>query len=280
MQIKETYIALVVALESSIGRREAQSVAQIVFEDVFQWRSDQNDRLLSAEETKALQGIQQRLLQGEPMQYILGMADFYGLRFKVNPVVLIPRPETEELVYEILQSGRSTAWKSGLDIGTGSGCIPISLKKNKPEWSLTGLDVSAAALSVAEENADLNGVEVKWLEKNILEKAEWVSLPDYDFIVSNPPYIPHREKEVMTSGVIDYEPGLALFVPDDDPFLFYRTIIEFSLEKLTPKGALFFEVNEFNAQGLLKLVPQEFFQSVELLQDLQGKDRILYAQRT
>lgn len=273
-------MALVTSLEITMGRREAQSVAQIVFEDVFRWRSDQNDRSLSDDEQQALQPIQERLQNGEPVQYVLGMADFYGLRFKVSPAVLIPRPETEELVYEMLQRGKDVNWETGLDIGTGSGCIPISLKKNNPAWSLTGLDVSAAALSIAEENADLNGVEVKWLEKNILERSKWASLPDYDFIVSNPPYIPVREKEVMTASVIDYEPGLALFVPDDDPFLFYRTIIEFSLEKLRPKGALFFEVNEYNAQKLLKLVPQDFFGNVELLQDLQGKDRMLYAQRS
>lgn len=280
MQIKEAYVALVTSLEITMGRREARSVAQIVFEDVIRWRSDQNDRSLSDDEQQALQPIQERLQNGEPVQYVLGMADFYGLRFKVSPAVLIPRPETEELVYEMLQRGKNVHWETGLDIGTGSGCIPISLKKNNPAWSLTGLDVSAAALSIAEENAGLNGVEVKWVEMNILVRSKWASLPDYDFIVSNPPYIPVREKEVMTASVINYEPGLALFVPDDDPFLFYRTIIEFSLEKLRPKGALFFEVNEYNAQKLLKLVPQDFFGNVELLQDLQGKDRMLYAQRS
>lgn len=279
MTIQEALTQFVEALRSITDEREALSIAQIVFEDVFQWTRQQQDRIFAPEEEKALHQLQARLQTGEPLQYVLGMADFYGLRFKVNPSVLIPRPETEELVFEVLQRGKGKDWQTGLDIGTGSGCIPISLKKNFPAWSLSGMDVSAEALSVASDNAILNKVEVAWLQRDILLPEASLGLPNFDFIVSNPPYIPQREKQVMSSRVLDFEPPLALFVPDEDPFLFYRRITEFAVEKLNPQGALFFEVNEFNAKTLLEQMPQSFFGRIELLQDLQGKDRILYAQR-
>lgn len=279
MSTNEAFHDLIKSLENVMETREARNVAQIVFEDNLAWKQGQNARLLSQTELEELNRIEERLLSGEPLQYVLGMADFYGLKFKVSPAVLIPRPETEELVYHMLELAKQYDWHNGLDIGTGSACIPISLKKNRPDWTLTGMEVSQAALEVAKENAVLNGVEVNWIRASVLERNTWTDLPDYDFIVSNPPYIPYREKEVMTSSVIDFEPALALFVPDDDPLLFYRTIIDLAVQKLRPAGALFFEVNEFNATSLLKLIPKENFGRIELIKDMQGKDRMLYAQR-
>ncbi|MBX2873219.1 MAG: peptide chain release factor N(5)-glutamine methyltransferase [Saprospiraceae bacterium] len=278
MNAKEAYHQLVTSLESAMDTREAANVALIVFEDTLSWKQDQVSRVLSQSELQELIPIEERLLAGEPLQYVLGMADFYGLKFKVSPAVLIPRPETEELVYQILASGKQYSWKSGLDIGTGSGCIPISLKKDRPDWAMSGIDVSEAALTIASANASLNEVEIDWKWQDILDKDSWSKLPTFDFIVSNPPYIPQRERSLMHSTVIDHEPALALFVPDEDPFLFYRTIMQLAMQKLNPGGALFFEVNEFNAKALLKLVPDGLFDTVKLIPDMQGKDRILYGQ--
>ncbi len=276
--MKEAYDQLIDELKPILEAREAANVALIVFEDVFEWNRAQTNRSMTRTEQDELGQIKGRLLKGEPLQYVLGMADFYGLRFKVNQAVLIPRPETEELVYQILEQGKRYPWKTGLDIGTGSGCIPISLKNNRQDWELSGIDVSVEALAVAQENAALNEVEVVWNSLNILDRKAWASIPSYDFIVSNPPYIPDCEREIMTSSVIDFEPALALFVPDDDPFLFYRTILDLAIKKLNRGGALFFEVNEFNAEELLGLVPGGVFETVELIQDMQAKHRILYAQ--
>lgn len=280
MTTKEAHDQLMNALQVLMAAREASNVTLIVFEDVFEWKRDHPIRLMSEAEQEKFDEVKSRLLIGEPLQYILGLADFYGLKFRVSPAVLIPRPETEELVYQILEQGKQYPWETGLDIGTGSGCIPISLKKNHPNWRLSGMDISAEALEVAKENALINGVEVLWERQSILDREAWSSLPTYDFIVSNPPYIPDREREIMSSSVLDFEPSLALFVPDDDPFLFYRTIVDLAARKLNPGGALFFEVNEFNAEELLVFVPEGVFETVELIQDMQGKHRIFYAQRS
>lgn len=278
MTVKDAYSQLLGSLQTILEAREATNVTLIVFEDVFDWKRDKGNRQMSSSEQEKLMQIEQRLLTGEPLQYVLGLADFYGLKFKVNPAVLIPRPETEELVFQILERAKHYSWQTGLDIGTGSGCIPISLKKNRSDWDISAMEVSEQALEIAKQNALLNEVEVHWINQNVLEIGSWSDLPTYDFIVSNPPYIPDHERKMMTRSVIDFEPELALFVPDSDPLLFYRTILQLSTEKLKPGGALFFEINEFNAQDLLNLVPDQFFESVELIQDMQGKDRILYGQ--
>lgn len=279
MTTKEAISQLGESLQTIMDAREATNVANIVFEDVFAWKRGQGDRQLSNSEQEEWVQIKNRLLSGEPLQYVLGMADFYGLTFKVNPTVLIPRPETEELVYQILARAKDHSWSTGLDIGTGSGCIPISLKKSRPDWQLSAMEISHEALAVAQENAVLNEVNLQWIRQSVLEKANWSSIPSFDFIVSNPPYIPDREREVMSHSVIDFEPEIALFVPDADPFLFYRTILYLAEQKLNPGGALFFEVNEFNAKDLLGIVPDQLFESVELIQDMQGKDRIFYGQK-
>lgn len=280
MTAKEAYHHLVGSLQANMDAREAANVTSIVFEDVFHWKQGHDNRPLSNLEQDKLGQIGHRLLTGEPLQYVLGMADFYGLKFRVSPAVLIPRPETEELVYQILEKAKDRSWKTALDVGTGSGCIPISLKKSRPDWIVSGMDVSQEALEVARENADLNEVNVLWKKQDVLASQGWDTLPNYDLIISNPPYIPNRERQIMTSSVLDFEPGLALFVPDEDPFLFYRTILQMASIKLNSGGALFFEVNEFNARGLLRHVPEGLFESVDLIQDMQGKDRIFYGQKT
>ncbi|MCL4170510.1 UNVERIFIED_CONTAM: hypothetical protein GTU68_020684, partial [Idotea baltica] len=226
-----------------------------------------------------LSAILERLQANEPLQYILGEADFYGLKFEVTPAVLIPRPETEELVFQILEAGKNKEGQKGLDIGTGSGCIPISLKKNRPDWSLTGMDISEEALQVARRNALKNEVEVNWIVQDVLDEEAWDKLGRYDFIVSNPPYIPLEEKKVMPRQVLDYEPALALFVENDNALVFYRKIHDLAIRSLSTGGSLFFELNEFNARAVQAMVDLRFFTEAVLLPDMQGKDRMLYCQK-
>ena len=274
--IKDSFQNLVTQLQALYEEREATNIAAIVFEDEFEVRNFKRLDVLSTEQLDRLAAIEKRLLEKEPLQYVLGMADFYGLRFKVNSEVLIPRPETEELVLLVLEATESRKGEElkVIDIGTGSGCIPISLKKNRSAWDLTGVDVSPGAIEVAKGNADLNDCQVdfKWLD--ILDEKQWPK-STYDVIISNPPYIPPSEKSLMPAQVIEFEPDLALFTPEEYPFLFYHKILDFATRQLRPGGLLFFECNEYNAQTLLEEVlgHGEFEASIQ--KDLSGKDRML-----
>lgn len=263
-------------LATRFDSREAQSIARIVFEDCFGWKRHFQNFTLDAKQSAQLQHIWAELQAQKPLQYILGQADFYGLKFKVDSRVLIPRPETEELVEWILESLPNHA-KRILDIGTGSGCIPITLKKKLPATELYGLDVSADALRLAQENAVLNQVKVNWLELDVLQEEEWRNLGFFDVIISNPPYIPHREEALMPAQVRLYEPHLALFVEDEDPLLFYRIIVELGEAHLNAGGFLFFECNEYNASEVQALFRENRWEGVELRQDLSGKDRMIRA---
>ena len=259
------------------GEGEAQSIARIVFEDAFQIKNLTNQPFSNTDFEKLL-SIQKRLLNHEPVQYILGEADFYGLKFKVNENVLIPRPETEELVYWIIetaqQAGRSL---SILDIGTGSGCIPITLKTELPTCRISACDVSKEALKIARENAILNDTEIDFFQVDILDKKQWIMLNDFDIIVSNPPYIPHAERALMPENVLKFEPDLALFVEEDEPLIFYKTITEFALQKGNKNGWLFFEMNEYNAEEVANLLTINHLKSVQIQKDLQNKDRMIRA---
>ncbi len=271
---------LVQSLVPRYGTGEAHSIARIVFEDVFDSRMRTNPTF-SPEETTRFEDIQQRLLAGEPMQYILGEADFFGLKFLVTPAVLIPRQETEELVAWALDWVKMEGLKSPtvLDIGLGSGCIAVTLKKKRPDIRLFGLEKSPEALAVAQENARriLSDTEVAFFLGDIFW-AETMSLfPSLDVILSNPPYIPTHERDRMPEHVLAHEPALALFVEDADPLLFYRAIAHFSRQKLKPGGRLFFECNEFNAAEVARLLVQEGFMEVELRKDLSGADRMVSA---
>lgn len=266
---------LIAVLTPTVGEGEARSMARLVFEDVFDWRPGRRDRELSATEVEQLQQIKTRLAVNEPVQYITGRADFYGLQLKVTPAVLIPRPETEELVEWILdhRSEVSSA-ATVLDIGTGSGCIPLAIKQNWSAASVGGLDLSPDALAVAQENASELGLAVNWQEADILDEANWSSLPSCDIIVSNPPYIPHEEANLMPDSVKQYEPQMALFVENQDPLIFYRQIMRLALQRLQPGGFLFFECNEFNAEEVDQIGKQLGFTHTELRRDLQGKWRM------
>ena len=212
----------------------------------------------------------------KPIQYITGEAWFYGYRFEVNENTLIPRPETEELVEWIVESTKQEAGSKKLnilDIGTGSGCIPISLKKEIPNAIVSAIDVSEKALEMARKNAVDNEVEVSFILQNILESESLIE--KYDIIVSNPPYVRNLEKQEIKKNVLDYEPHLALFVEDTDALLFYRKIAQLALTSLTPNGKLFFEINQYLGKETVALLENLGFKNIELRKDFVGNDRMI-----
>ena len=233
----------------------------------------EKDRVLETFESDRIKVIVERLKTHEPIQYILGVAEFFGLELNVQPGVLIPRPETEELVDWICKT-KIPATAKMLDIGTGSGCIPLALKIELPAAEVMAVDVSENALLIATENAQKHQLEVTFELADILKWHER-SWPRFDVIVSNPPYVMEREKKQMEANVLEYEPGLALFVSDTDPLIFYRTIAQFASKQLNESGYLFFEINENWGDEMVELVKQLGFKSIELRRDLNGKNRML-----
>ncbi|SRX76052.1 peptide chain release factor N(5)-glutamine methyltransferase [Aequorivita antarctica] len=235
------------------------------------------ERIISEEASEKFQRALLRLKNHEPIQYILGETEFYGLLFKVNSNTLIPRPETEELVEFIISEQKLTAQNPQLttilDIGTGSGCIAISLAKNLFNSKLSALDISNEALKIAQENANLNNAEVEFFQVDILKTK---TLPkQYDIIVSNPPYVRELEKKQMQQNVLEYEPESALYVSNEDPLLFYRTISHLAKNHLRPNGKLFFEINEYLSEELNALLNSEGFRNIVIKKDIFGKDRMI-----
>lgn len=235
------------------------------------------EQIVADQNVQKFNDVLTRLKLYEPIQYILGKTEFFGLQFKVNPSTLIPRPETEELVEfilgEISQLEDKPETVELLDIGTGSGCIAISLAKNLENASISAMDISLEALEVAKENARTNQANVEFLECDILACN---SLPKrYDIIVSNPPYVRELEKEWMEPNVLKHEPDLALFVKDADPLLFYRKIAALAQANLKPNGKLFFEINEYLGNDLVALLEKMEFQQIGIRKDIFGKDRML-----
>lgn len=239
------------------------------------------ERELSNEQAAILYDIATQLQSGKPLQYILGKVEFYGLTFNVNPSVLIPRPETEELVEWVIQSvvsGQRSVVSSEisvLDIGTGSGCIAISLKKNIATAVVSAMDFSADALQTARGNAELNGAEVDFMEMDILSAK-----PDaakYDIIVSNPPYVTSVDKRQMHTNVTDFEPHTALFVPDEDPLLFYKAIADYAFQILKKPGMLFFEINESYGAETVAMLMEKGYNDIQLRKDISGRDRMVKA---
>ena len=240
---------------------------------------------LSEDDVEKWNAILAELQLEKPIQYITGEAWFFGLRFEVNENTLIPRPETEELVDWILSSSitQHPTLLTILDIGTGSGCIPISLKANLPQVNVSAIDVSEKALEVAKRNATSNKVEINFFQTNILEVEDLSQLPSpitdypspYNIIVSNPPYVRNLEKEEIKKNVLDYEPHLALFVEDTDALLFYRKIAQLALKNLSPNGLLFFEINQYLGEETVELLENLGFKNIELKKDMYGNDRMI-----
>lgn len=264
--------------------REAANICDWVLEQVTGQK--RIDRLINKqadlpeEQVIRLQQIIAELQTHRPVQYVLGEAWFAGMRFIVNESVLIPRPETEELVEWIVaecsKPDNGHRAHSILDIGSGSGCIPIALQKKLPQYTVSSIDISEAALAVASKNAVTLDADIRFQQFDFLEESNWPELPVFDVIVSNPPYIKQSEQSAMAKHVLDFEPSLALFVTDEDALVFYRKIAAFGKTHLSKGGALFLEINEALGKETVSLYEREGY-ATELRKDLQGKDRMIRA---
>ena len=280
-----TYQELWRPLTAVYDQREAQSVARMGLE--MRFGLTLADVLCGQMPDECeLQQIQQRLLAGEPVQYVIGEAEFGGRRFRVAPGVLIPRPETYELCQWVSNRGerREERGEKGeriLDIGTGSGCIACTLAAELPEAEVTAWDISEEALAIARENARRTQVHVSFEQVDILDPRLIAASPQnrYQVIVSNPPYICQKEQATMERHVLDHEPHLALFVPDDDPLLFYRAIARYASHALTPGGSLYFEINPLYATELSALLSAMSYHDIALKNDQFGKPRMIKATR-
>ena len=261
---------------------EIESFYYIILEEIHQFKridiALNPSRVLNSEELKRWQEIIFELKKQKPIQYILGKTDFFGLPFYVNENVLIPRPETEELVQLIIENNKlqsQTKEIKILDIGTGSGCIAIAIAKNIKNTIVYALDVSEKALFVAKKNADLNNVNIQFLQNDILNLNALVD--NFDIIISNPPYVRLKEKQEMNSNVLDFEPHLALFVSDEDPLLFYRKIVQLADKNLKEKGQLYFEINQYLGKEMIELIENNNFKEIKIVKDIYNNDRIIFA---
>ncbi len=284
MTIKEYYRHYLRKLQTIYDLDEASTITSWVFESkALLKRSDilkDQEQELQTDAIEKMNSSLQRLLQHEPVQYVLGETWFFNMRLKVNNYVLIPRPETEELAEWIInytkQHRQLEAHLSVLDIGTGSGCIAIALKKKLPNALVTAIDVSREALATAKENAIDNNVKVDFVQLDFLNEKNWGKLHKYNIIVSNPPYIPINEAEKLDKNITLFEPHQALFVPDQSPLLFYEKIAAFAKDHLDEKGKLFVETHEEFSNATAHLL-SKYFEKVELKQDMFGKNRMIKA---
>lgn len=261
-----------------LGEGETRSVTRLVLEDLFGARPGSRPRVLTQEEQLLAWTTINRLKAGEPTQYVTGIADFYGLQLTVTPAVLIPRPETEELVEWILEENPTGKPLRVLDVGTGSGCIALALKHKRPEWTVEALDVSQDALKIARANATKLNLEVLFTHFDFLQSGLGFPNGHFDLIVSNPPYIPPSERDRMGASTLAHEPDLALFVPEEDPLLFYGRLAEEGNEILTEKGRIYVETNEFNNDSVAELFRRLGYTGVTPKSDLQGKPRMISGQ--
>ena len=276
------YTTLRTSLQACYPMGEASAIARMVLTECFGISTMDiymgKDIQLSENDEQKLENILQRLKKFEPVQYILGRAQFCGRDFRVAPGVLIPRPETEELVEAILRDHPTTPPQRILDIGTGSGCIPITLAHHWPQSHVEGWDISSDALAIARCNNEEHHTRVAFLQHDILSDEECVVSQEggFDLIVSNPPYIKQCERLQMERNVLDWEPELALFVPDDDPLLFYRSITQRAAKGLlNPGGWLYFEINREHGAETVHLLETNGFTDVQLVKDLSANDRIV-----
>ncbi|WP_269241968.1 peptide chain release factor N(5)-glutamine methyltransferase [Flavobacterium limnophilum] len=311
MNIKNYRTQFIQELSPIYDAGEAESFFYLILEEKNQLKridlALNPDLTFSDEEIQLWNSILEQLKLEIPVQYLLGKTSFYGLDFEVNENVLIPRPETEELVEWIIQSTKvevgsqklsfdSAQDDSGkikiLDIGTGSGCIAVSLAKNIPNAQVFAIDVSGKALATAQKNAVINEVEVNFIKTDILKTNDLEKLPTvilsgvegqlpttFDIIVSNPPYVRELEKQEIKKNVLDNEPHLALFVDDNDALVFYRKIAELALKNLSPNGQLFFEINQYLGKEMMELLEKMGFKNVELRKDIYGNDRMIRGTR-
>lgn len=283
-------------LQTVYDERESSVIAAWVFEKLTGLsrpdRLKHRDDALHADQLHQLTAIVQRMQGNEPVQYVLGEAYFHGLKLFVDANVLIPRPETEELVAWIIADVKElgkpvfenttaeadqTRSLKILDVGTGSGCIALALKKAMPKAEVWGCDLSEGALNIARRNgADLN-IRVDFQQVDFLDATQWNSLPKVDIIVSNPPYIAENEKHDMPPNVVEFEPRSALFVPDENPLIFYEALARFGKEKLHQEGCIYVEIHEAQGAAVAELFKKAMYEEVQLKKDMQGKDRMIKA---
>ena len=277
MKLKEAIEQLRSGLAGVAEPQEVQAMIRIICEDIFNY--DQVDVALRQESElpdfaqERVTEIIARLRRHEPLQYIVGSARFHGHRFKVTPAVLIPRPETEQLIDMIIDENSASDLRV-LDMGTGSGCIAISLARALRFAQVDALDVSRDALAVARENAAALKVKVRFFESDMLSPQPPAR---YDIIVSNPPYVCWSERESMERNVLDYEPGQALFVPDNDPLLFYKAIAAYAAASLEQGGRLYLEINQRFGNEIKRLLEDHGFDEVRIIEDSYGKTRFAAA---
>jgi release factor glutamine methyltransferase len=288
MRIKQYRTQFIQTLTPFYDKEEAESFFYLILEENQNLKridlALQPDLEFSDAEIKVWNSILEELKKEIPVQYILGTTHFYGLEFEVNANVLIPRPETEELVEWIIENQKLGAGSENLkilDIGTGSGCIAVSLAKNLLNSQVSAIDISEKALATAKKNAIKNDANVTFFQKNILETNSLSAVEgleqQFDIIVSNPPYVRNLEKYEIKKNVLDNEPHLALFVEDNDALIFYKKIAILAKKNLKPKGQLYFEINQYLGKETQELVQNLGFKNVELRQDIYGNDRMLRA---
>lgn len=280
MKITDYRSRFVQMLAPLYGTPEAESFFYLLLEEYRGMKridlALQHEAIFSGTEITQWNESVEKLKTFVPIQYIIGKAHFFGMAFQVDPGVLIPRPETEELVAWILSGSQNKSNLKILDIGTGSGCIAISLAKNLPHAEVSAIDVSEQALAVAKTNAKNNDTRVRFLQKDILATEDLGET--FDIIVSNPPYVRNLEKEEIKKNVLDHEPHLALFVDDHDALLFYRKIADLAQRHLSENGQLYFEINQYLGKETMDLLEQKGFLQLELRADIYGNSRMIFGQ--
>ncbi|MBP4138276.1 peptide chain release factor N(5)-glutamine methyltransferase [Flavobacterium geliluteum] len=281
MKIKQYRTQFIQELSPLYDAYEAESFFYLILEEKHNLRQIDvalnHELIFSESEIWVWNSLLAELKKEVPIQYLMGKTNFYGLDFEVNEDVLIPRPETEELVEWIINENlKAQKFKKLkiLDIGTGSGCIAISLAKNIPNARVFALDVSKEALKTAKKNSENNKVDVTFIHQSILEIDDLKN--DFDIIVSNPPYVRNLEKKEIKNNVLNYEPHLALFVEDTDALIFYRKIAEIAQKNLTENGQLFFEINQYLGEDMKALLEEMNFKNIELKKDIYGNDRMIF----
>ncbi|MDR1699432.1 MAG: peptide chain release factor N(5)-glutamine methyltransferase [Prevotellaceae bacterium] len=275
--MKQSLAHIRTSLAGIYPESEINALIRLIFETVCGWNATQfllnKEVVLSDTQRKEIEVIVCRLRKHEPVQYILGKADFYSLLFEVNENTLIPRPETEELVDWVISEYKNFAGKL-LDIGTGSGCIAVSLAKHLPQMDVSAVDISEKALETAGRNAKKNDVKIHFQQCDILMENQKI-IGNFDVIVSNPPYVLESEKAEIQSNVLQYEPHKALFVPNENTLLFYKAIADFSVKKLNENGSLYLEINRMFGKETAEMLAGKGFSSIEIRKDLSGNDRMI-----
>ncbi len=276
--IQDSINLIKIELKTIYSPREIDSFIQLIFDHLLNLsgiKLHQNlQTIISNEDNLQIIKYISALKVKMPIQYILGKTEFYDLIINVDSSVLIPRPETEELVHWIINEHKNLS-PTILDIGTGSGCIAIALQKNIPQATVYALDISDVALHVAKENTKLNNADIQFINADILNEKHFCQSKKFDVIVSNPPYVMEKERNEMSNNVLDYEPHNALFVDDNEALIFYREICVFANENLNIGGSIYFEINEQFGNETIELLKQNGFSNITLKQDLNGKDRMV-----